>query len=174
MSDKYSKVYALNEPELINIEPSFVYLTVPAEWVCVYHKILAAVADLGKNILDDCNSTCKGTNKTIINCWNMFQSAVACNELDRREEAEFLINYIKKQLESIYRGSGKSVFDGTFPISISEDGKLKAVVTCNDSMHKFEVDPKTGKLYEAYIDCKENNQVFVLEDNNFKGIEYER
>lgn len=169
MSDRYSKVYVLDNPELIEIQPDFVYLTIPAEWICVYHKLLVAIADLGKNILDDCNSTCKGTNKTIINCWNIFQSAVACNELDRKEEAEFLIDYIKKQLDNIYRGNKQPVYNGTFPVTISDDGKLRGIVTCNDNVI-FEVDKETGELYEKYIDGKKDNQVFVIDDNNLNAI----
>lgn len=164
--DKYNEVVVKEQIEdVVEIQPQYVYLTIPADWICVYHKLLVAVADFGKKILDDCNSTCKGTNKTIINCWNIFQSAVACKELDDEDKANFFINYINKQLNNIYKGTNNDVYDGVFKATISNDGKLQAMVTCGINI-KFEVDTETGILYKKYIEGKDNNKVFTIEDNN--------
>lgn len=145
------------------INPEYVYLTIPADWVCIYHKLLVCMSDLGKDILDDCDSGCKGTNKIIINCWNIFQSAIACRELGETEKAEFFINFIKKQLKHIYKGKDDTEYEGSFPITITDDGRLKAVVSCNTDDSKFEVDVETGELYREWQ--KSKNDYEVINDN---------
>ena len=36
------------------VTPEYIYTTIPAEYVCVYHKILAMLADYGEEMLKDC------------------------------------------------------------------------------------------------------------------------
>ena len=87
--------------ELIEIQAEYVYLTIPAKWVCVYHKLLMYMADYGKTIIDDCSAICKNSNKNILSCWNLFQSALACHTLGKNKEADLFIKYIEKQLAKI-------------------------------------------------------------------------
>ena len=164
MSDNYNEVYVLADEhnDYVEINPEYVYLTIPADWVCVYHKLLTYMADFGKTIVDDCNAICKGNSKNIITCWNLFQSAIACRTLGKEKEAEFFIDYIKKQLEFIYRGTDKTVHNSSVPLAITEDGKLKAIVSCEDGTH-FYVDAKTGELYQQYLDNKQNDKVYAIE-----------
>lgn len=167
MSDKYNEVHVLSDEhdEFIEIHPEYVYLTIPAGWICIYHKLLAYMADFGKTIVDDCGAICKGNSKNIITCWNLFQSAVACHALKRDKEAEFFIDYIIKQLDNIYKGTGESVYTNTVPIGITEDGKLKAIVSCDNGVH-FYVDTETGKLYQEYLDDKNNGKVYTIVDGD--------
>ena len=79
----------------IEITPEYVYLTIPREYVCTYHKLLIYLSDFGKALLDDCSSSCKGDNKTVIDCWNMFQSALACKALGKDKEAELLCRRLR-------------------------------------------------------------------------------
>lgn len=151
-----------NTQDYIEIKPEYLYLTIPANWVCVYHKLLNYMADFGKTIIDDCTATCKGNGKNIITCWNLFQSAIAARTLGKLDEAEFFIKYIKRQLQLIYRGSDEEVYDGTLPLAITDDGLLKAIVSCQDD-GKFYVDAKTGILYQEWIDSKNN---YSIKDNN--------
>lgn len=145
------------------INPEYVYLTIPAEYVCVYHKLLSYMADFGKVIVDDCNAACKGNGKNIINCWNLFQSAIACKAIGQDKQAEFFINYITKQLDNIYKGSDDKVYNCTQPIAITPDGKLEAIVTCGNDVH-FYVNLETGKLYEEHLASKEDCKVYAVED----------
>lgn len=167
MADNYNKVYVLSDDEsnYKEINPEYVYLTIPAEYVCVYHKILTYMADFGKTIVDDCNALCKGNSKNIISCWNLFQSAIACYNLNRKKEADVFINYIKKQLDIIYKGSNNTVYNSYFPVSITEDGKLKAIVSCGNDT-KFIVDVETGDLYQKYLDSKNDNNVYTINEDN--------
>lgn len=77
----------------------FIYLTVPYRYNCVYQKLLRKLADLGIDILNDCGATCRGINRNIINCWNMFQAACGAYALGEGKKADLLINYINIQLK---------------------------------------------------------------------------
>ena len=81
-----------------NEDGTYVYLTVPLKYNCVYTKLLIMVSDLGIDLIKDCTSTCKGINRQVINCWNMFQAACAAYQLGEEKKADLLINYIIAQL----------------------------------------------------------------------------
>lgn len=148
------------------INPEVVYLTIPVEWVCIYHKLLIVLSDIGKKIIDDCNTTCKGTGKTIINTWNIFQSALACKSIGETEKAEFLINYVIKQLDIIYKGIDKESYSDFAIVGISDDGKLEAIVSCDNDYPEFYVDDETKELFIEYNNEKELNKQFNIKNNN--------
>lgn len=75
-----------------------IYLVVPAIYKKVYEQLLIKMADYGVDILNDCSSTCKGGNRTLLSCWNMFQSACAAYNTGEVKKSALLINYIIKQL----------------------------------------------------------------------------
>lgn len=154
----------MDKHNIVKINPEYVYLTIPAKYICVYHKLLIYLSDFGKVIIDDCTATCKGNGKNIITCWNMFQSAIACHALGKNKEAEFFINYIKTQLDNIYRGSDKEVHNSTIPVSITDDGKLKAIVSCGNDI-QFYVDAETGELYKQYMEDKGDKNYTVKDDD---------
>ena len=81
--------------KLIKVEPEYIYVTVPAEYICVYHRILAMMADYGEEMLKDCKASCTDKNNNVIECFNMFNSAVAARKLGKDKLAETLIKYIK-------------------------------------------------------------------------------
>jgi len=155
---------------LDEINPEVVYMIIPAEWACVYQKLLVAVADFGEQMLYDCQASCKDNNKTIINCWHMFASAVAAYQLGKTKLAETLIKYIKAQLKQIYKNSHCTEFDSMIPLPITPDGKLKALVGCG-STTKFYVDSETGELYEEYLEENKTSDSYDIEDDNLKFSE---
>lgn len=131
------------------ITPEFIYMTIPAEWACVYQKLLVAVADYGEQMLNDCKASCKDPNRSIINCWHMFESAVAAHNLGKDKLADTLIKYIRGQLKIIYKGQKCADYDSMVPVSITPDGELKALVKCGDDT-EFIVDLATGEQYREY------------------------
>lgn len=165
MVNKYNQVYVKDKENLVEIKPEFLYLTIPADYVCTYHKLLVYLADFGKKLLDDCSATCKGNNKTIIDCWNLFQSALACRTIGQDKQASLFIDYINKQLNNIYRGTDEKVFNGGNYYSITPDGKLKALCSCQGEA-KFMTDVKTGQMYQVYLDNKDKNGTFTIEDSD--------
>lgn len=130
--------------ELKEIEPEYIYVTIPAEYICVYHRILAMLADYGEDMLKDCKASCTDKNSGVIECFNMFNSAVACHKLGKKSEAATIIKYIKAKINQIYKGVDNST---SFVFPVDENGELKAFVSCGERP-KFEINPDDMHLYE--------------------------
>lgn len=130
--------------QLTEIKPEYVYVTVPAEYICVYHRILAMLADYGEEMLKDCKASCTDRNSGVIECFNMFNAAVAARKLGKDKLAETLIKYIKAKINQIYNGKDNST---SFVFPIDENGQLKAFVSCGE-LPKFEINPDDMSLYE--------------------------
>ena len=166
MSEVYKEVYIQDEDnDLVEIQPEYVFMTIPAEYVCIYHKLLVYLSDFGLELLQDCQASCAAKNKSIIDCWNMFQSMIACHNLGQTDKAEVFKKYIEAQLEIYYKGSDKEVYNGGMVYPITPDGHLKAEVSCSNNI-KFEVDPLTGKLYQKYLDEQSTTKDFFIKDDN--------
>lgn len=130
--------------DLIQVEPEYVYVTIPSEYICVYHRILAMLADYGEDMLKDCKASCTDRNSNVIECFNMFNAAVAARKLGKDKLAETLIKYIKAKINQMYRGVDNST---SFVFPVDENGQLKAFVSCNERP-MFYINPEDGNLYE--------------------------
>lgn len=130
--------------KLSPIELEYVYVTIPAEYICVYHRILAMMADYGEEMLKDCKATCTDKNSGVIECFNMFNAAVAAKKLGKESLANTLIKYIKTKINQIYKGVDNST---SFVFPVDENGQLKAFVSCGERP-KFEINPEDMALYE--------------------------
>ena len=136
----------------------YIYVTIPAEYVCVYHRILAMLADYGVEMLKDCKATCKDRNSGVIECFNMFNAAVAARQLGKSASnngdnaasdkysklAATLIKYIKAKINQIYGGKDNET---SFVFPVDENGELKAFVSCGERP-LFKIRPEDGNLYE--------------------------
>ena len=129
---------------LKQVEPEYVYVTIPAEYICVYHRILVMLADYGEDMLKDCKASCTDRNSGVIECFNMFNSAVAARKLGKDKLAETLIKYIKAKINQIYKSKDNST---SFVFPVDEDGHIKAFVSCGERP-KFEINPDDMVLYE--------------------------
>jgi hypothetical protein len=130
--------------KLVQIEPEYIYVTIPAEYICVYHRILAMLADYGEDMLKDCKASCTDRNSGVIECFNMFNAAVAARKLNKDKLAETLIKYIKAKINQIYKGKDNST---SFVFPVDENGQLKAFVSCGERP-RFEINADDGELYE--------------------------
>lgn len=142
------------------IIPEYIYTTIPAEYVCVYHKILAMLADYGEEMLKDCKASCTDKNSGVIECKNMFDAAVAARTLGQEKKANLIINYIKAKINQIYKGADNST---SFVFPIDENGKLKAFVSCNDRP-RFFVDG--DELYKANQGLGFEEEYSLEDENN--------
>ena len=133
---------------LKHIEPEYIYVTIPAEYICVYHRILAMMADYGEEMLKDCKANCTDKNSSVIECFNMFNSAVAARKLGKDKLAETLIKYIKAKINQIYKGLDNST---SFVFPVDETGQLKAFVSCGERP-QFEIDLESGQLLAHKLD----------------------
>ena len=129
---------------LVEVTPEYVYITIPAEYICVYHRILAMLADYGEEMLKDCKASCTDKNAGVIECFNMFNAAVAARKLGKDALANVLITYVKEKINMIYKGYDNSA---SFVFPIDENGQIKAFVSCGE-LPKFEINADDGDLYE--------------------------
>lgn len=158
-----------NPEELVEANPDFVYMVIPAKYVCTYHKLLVMLADVGIEMLNDCTANCKRNNKNIITCWNMFQTACAAYQINKTKEADTIIKYINAQIKLIYNGTGKETIVGNITLPISEDGILKAIISCGGETPKFEVDEETGQLLQANTSSNNYDEIYVLGEDDYNN-----
>lgn len=142
------------------MEDDIIYLKIPKEYICIYHKLLVMMADLGKEILNDCTSSCKGNNKIIIDCWNMFQSALACRELGKTKQENLFIDYIKKQITSIYKGTGSEEYNDN--IIYIKEGNVYTEVSCKELDAEFNINPSTGELF---VNGEDSANIAIVNNN---------
>ena len=141
------------------ITPEYIYTTIPAEYVCVYHRILTMLADYGEDMLKDCKASCTDRNSNVIECFNMFNAAVAARKLGQEKKATLIINYIKAKINQIYKNVDNST---SFVFPIDENGILKAFVSCNDRP-QFWVEDEHLFKQDRDLGFKEN---YTIEDEN--------
>lgn len=161
--ERYKRVYSkdTSNDDFVEIQPKYVYMTIPAEYVCIYHKILTLFADFGVDMLNDCCAGCKNNNKKLIECFNMFNAAVAARKLGQNKVATNLIKYIEGQLNIIY--------DEDCPCPgvvypVDKEGHINAIVSC-EAYPRFFVSVEDGKLYQEYLE-KNSDAVYTIENDN--------
>lgn len=130
--------------ELTRVEPEYVYMIIPKDYVCVYHRILAMLADYGEQMLKDCKAACTDRNSGVIECFNMFNSAVAARKLGNEKLATLLINYVKAKINQIYKGEDNST---SLVYPVDENGMIKACVSCGETP-MFWIKTSDMHLYE--------------------------
>ena len=143
------------------VTPEYIYLTIPAEYVCVYHRIMAMLADYGEDMLKDCKAACTDRNSGVIECFNMFNAACAARHLGQEKKATLIINYIKAKINQIYKGKDNST---GFIFPIDENGKIKAFVSCNDRP-RFWIDENELFKADQELGYKEH---YSIDDENGK------
>lgn len=122
-------------------------MEIPIDYACTYHKLLTYMADYGIDAIKECDSACKGSNKSIIKCWNMFQAAIAAYSIGRKKEANLLIDYINGQLDLIYKKTDFIPELNGYIYPIDENGHVFAVLTCRNYI-------------EFYVHVEETNEDF--------------
>lgn len=120
----------------------YVYITIPAEYVCIYQKLLIMYVDFGNELLKNCKAPCDSKYRKLIDCYNAFNAAVAAKKLGQDKLAETLIKYVEEQIKVNYNGNPPCP-DIVYPIT--EDGKLYAAVDCGNKP-KFNIIVEDGIL----------------------------
>ena len=155
------RVYVDVKEDKIEINPEYIYMTIPADYVCTYNKILVLLANYGVEMLRDCDAGCTTKNKSIISCFNMFNAAVAARKLGQDKTAETIMAYVNSQLKIINNNEDINP-QVVFPVD--EDGYLKAIISCGENP-KFTIDVKSGELWKKSIAGKDNG-VYVLDETD--------
>ena len=125
----------------------FIYLEIPMDYACTYHKLLVYMADYGEDAIRECDTACKGANKSIIKCWNMFNAAIAAYTIGKTKEANLLISYIEAQLDLIYKKTDFIPELDSKIMPIDEDGHVYGTLTCRNYI-------------EFYVHVEETNEMF--------------
>lgn len=154
------RVYVRHTQDSIEINPEYIYMTIPADYICTYHKILILLSEYGVDMLNDCQAGCSNQNKSIINCFNMFNAAVAARKLGQDKTAETIIKYVNGQLNIIHNYND---IDTKIVFPVDENGYLKAIVSCGENP-TFTIDPETGLLWEKSI--ANDNEVYALDETD--------
>lgn len=132
----------------------YIYVTIPADYVCVYHDIMQLLADYGIEMLKDCKASCTKRNSNVIECFNMFNAAVAARKLGQTKLAETLIKYIKAKINQIRNGSES---DTEFTLNIDGEGNIQVYVQCSDNDCKMLADAETIEKIVNYYGGNEQS-----------------
>lgn len=160
-----------------------VYLSIPYDYLCTYQRLINYMADFGEDALKNCDTTCKGSNKNVIKCWNMFQAALAAKASGRTKLANTLVSYIDGQLDIIYKSAGSdSVIPGSL-YPVNDEGYVRGDVTCVNGIEFFipTEDGEDGKtcdgqpvkawnLYVMYYGNQSQNRDFDLITDENKDL----
>lgn len=146
------------------------YLSIPYQWSNTYYKLLYLLAYSGKNIIDDCNYLCNNKGNNVFTCWNLFQSAIAANELGETKKAELFIDYVDKQLDCYIRNDKITLptfnTDDYPKLSLKPNGNdtYTLVITYKDYIKEIQI-PESG------IDLKDVIYYGVTNSNNVEDID---
>lgn len=143
----------------IKTMPDFIYLTIPADWLNTYHRLLKGIAEYGKDAIKDCDAACKGNNLYAIQCWNIFQSAIAARAIGDDKAANLMIEYINAQLDLLKIPS-------KIKIVLGDDGYLYCSDGVNDEVKYFIGDSFTGGLYEHRFEGTNNKDYHINDSGN--------
>lgn len=90
----------MSDTSLYNL--GLLYLVIPTEFECTYKRLCVLMADYGEEMLKDCKANCTEKNVQVIECFNMFNSAIAAKNKGNDKLAFLIIKYINAKLNNIY------------------------------------------------------------------------
>lgn len=136
---------------------SYAYITIPRDWLNLYHKILYLLADFGEAKLKDCTAECLKNNKVVLDCYGMFNAAIAAKEIHNNPLANALYKYVEATINAMYRGSA-------LPIDVEEP---EYVLDLDNNQILINGTPYTiGEASDGSIEIKyENNNLVINSDN---------
>lgn len=80
-----------------NVE--FVFSYAPLVWFRTYHKILELLVCYGERKVINPNCKCAGSSSVVMEAYELFQTAVAAYNLNKKEQGEEIIKHIDSLLE---------------------------------------------------------------------------
>lgn len=142
----------VNNINIKEILLSDIYLFISENYITIYQKLITLIINNNKAIKEKPDNV---VNKQIINCWNLFQSAVAAYNLGFEKEADFFINFIDCHINNIIDKYGEiynEIFYLEYPDMIGIRG---SEITIDDI--DFYVDNKDGNIYQTINKDETNN-----------------
>ena len=159
---------------MISDNNKFIFLKVPVKWTEIYNKLLILMSNRGIDMIKDCNASCDGETKKLIECWNQFNAACAAYAIGQETEAKILIRILIDCMNKKY----KTNYDEEYYTDFNIDDL--SYINCNNSTFFIN---EIINLYNAdnFNDFSINNNLNDAEElknkideiiNNFKQ-EYE-
>lgn len=142
--------FPINSPHLVNninikeILLSDIYLLIPENYITIYQKLITLIISNNKAIKEKPDNI---VNKQIIDCWNLFQSAVAAYNLGFEKDADFFINFIDCHINNIINKYGE-IYNEMFYLEHPDMIGIRGANLTIDDID-FYVDNKDGNIYQT-------------------------
>lgn len=131
---------------------SIIYYKIPLMYMPAYQQILQLFADYGVELMEDCKTPCKNSTNTILQCYNMFLSAVAAYNAGNTKLANLLYKYICAKLKQVY-GVQLKQYDNYLYTVDEENGQYIYIIS-NDPLQYCIIDNnKNNKYDESLKNC---------------------
>lgn len=130
-----------NEVKDLNFD---IYLLIKENYIATYQKLINLIINNNKEIKDKPNNV---VNKHLINCWNLFQSAIVAYNLGFEKDADFFISFINCNIDNIINNIGivnNELFNVEYPNIIGFIGELDL-----DNIN-FYTNIEDGQMYIEY------------------------
>lgn len=138
-----SSLPLVNNINIKEILLSDIYLLIPENYITIYQKLITLIINNNKAIKEKPDNI---VNKQIINCWNLFQSAVAAYNLGFEKEADFFINFIDCHINNIIDKYGE-IYNETFYLEHPDMIGIRGTEITIDDID-FYVNNEDGNIYQ--------------------------
>lgn len=122
----------------------WVYTIVPYDYIPVYHAILEMMSSYGEAMLKDCKAKCADKNENVIDCYNMFNGAVASYRTGKKKLADTIIKYLKAKIKQI---ANIDCDNAVFLFRLGVDNDIEALIEVVDG----KINIKQGDISGFYI-----------------------
>lgn len=142
---KYDRNSSLlvNNINIKEILLSDIYLLIPENYITIYQKLITLIINNNKAIKEKPDNV---VNKQIINCWNLFQSAVAAYNLGFEKDADFFISFINCNIDNIINKYGE-IYNETFYLEHPDMIGIRGTEITIDDID-FYVNNEDGNIYQ--------------------------
>lgn len=128
----YSLINNLRQDLISNI-----YLLIPENYYSIYYTLITLISKYHKEIKTKADIY---PYKQILDCWNLFQSAVVAYNLEYYKDANFFINFINEQINKLN-------INIDIPLIIEmNNGIIYKYINGNNKDILFKIDINTGQL----------------------------
>lgn len=137
-------IYApINNINIKKILLSDIYLLIPENYITIYQKLITLIINNNKVIKEKPDNI---VNKQIIDCWNLFQSAVAAYNLGFEKDADFFISFINCNIDNIINKYGE-IYNETFYFEHPDMIGIRGTEITIDDID-FYVNNEDGNIYQ--------------------------
>lgn len=142
----------VNNINIKEILLSDIYLLIPENYITIYQKLITLIINNNKAIKEKPDNV---VNKQIIDCWNLFQSAVAAYNLGFIKQADFFINFIDCHINNIINKYGE-IYNETFYFEHPDMIGIRGTEITIDDID-FYVNNEDGNIYQTINKDETNN-----------------